>query len=254
MIRVLLVDDNASTRFGFRLMLDGEDDIKVVGEASDGEGGIMACRALRPDVVLMDVRMPRLDGIEATRAITGGNSPASGAPSGPPGRGGSPAQARQAGQREKSADGPDAAAPRVLILTTFDLDEYAFEGLRAGASGFLLKDVTAAQLVAAVRAVRDGDAVVTPRITRRLLEESRLSSSISAVSEDPAFALLTPREREIAEAIAEGLTNGEIAQRFFVTPGTVKTYVSRILAKLGARDRVEIVLRFHRGARSARDS
>lgn len=206
-IRVMLVDDNADTRSGFAMTLSAEPDLSIVAEAADGQEAIGVAIGAEPDVILMDVRMPYMDGIEATRRITAA-----------------------------------AVSPRVLILTTYDLDRYAFDGLAAGASGFLLKDATPDQLAAAVRAVHKGDAVVTPRITRRMLEEGHRPIS-AATASDSGFAALTPRERDIARAIAEGLTNAEIAERYFLTGGTVKTYINRILRKLGARDRVEIVIR-----------
>lgn len=209
-IKVMLVDDNEHTRSGFSMMLMAEPDLTVVAEAADGQEAIHTALDTQPDVILMDVRMPRMDGIEATRQITAWDE-----------------------------------SPRVLILTTYDLDEYAFNGLAAGASGFLLKDATPDQLVAAVRAVHDGDAVVTPRITRRMLETVRWPTRPeTAISDD--FASLTQREREIARAITEGLTNAEIAARFVLTDSTVKAHINRILRKLGARDRVEIVIRGHR--------
>ena len=210
-ITVMLVDDNADTRAGFAMMLSSEADITVVAEAADGQDAIGIALESQPDVILMDVRMPRLDGIEATRQITALGSSA-----------------------------------RVLILTTYDLDQYAFDGLSAGASGFLLKDATPDQLTAAVRAVHRGDAVVTPRITRRMLDAANLSTRESAAPNDD-FAVLTDREREIARAIAEGLTNAEIAERFVVSDSTVKAHINRILRKLDARDRVEIVIRGLRG-------
>lgn len=209
-ITVMLVDDNADTRAGFAMMLNAEPDITVVAEAADGEEAIETAMETRPDVILMDVRMPRLDGIEATRQIT---------------------------TRDNS--------PRILILTTYDLDEYAFDGLAAGASGFLLKDATPDQLAAAVRAVSNGDAVVTPRITRRMLDAAHWTPRESAAANDD-FAVLTDREREIARAITEGLTNAEIAERFVVSDSTVKAHINRILRKLDARDRVDIVIRGHR--------
>lgn len=215
-IRVLLVDDNESTRLGFRMMLQPEPDIEVVAEAGDGQLAIELAQQHGPDVVLMDVRMPRLDGIAATRVI-------------------------------RSAE----AAPRVLILTTFDVDQYAFDGIGAGASGFLLKDVTPAQLTDAIRAVHSGDAVITPRITRRMLElgswTSAAAASGIATSTTETLSALTAREHEVALAIAEGLNNRELAARFVLSEATIKTYVSRILAKLHARDRIEIVLRVQGG-------
>lgn len=209
-ITVLLVDDNADTRAGFAMMLNAEPDITVVAEAADGHEAIETAMEARPDVILMDVRMPRLDGIEAARQIIA---------------------------QDDSA--------RVLILTTYDLDEYAFDGLSAGASGFLLKDATPEQLAAAVRAIDNGDAVVTPRITRRMLDGARWSPRERAAAHDD-FDVLTDREREIARAITEGLTNAEIAERFVVTDSTVKAHINRILRKLDARDRVDIVIRGHR--------
>lgn len=209
-ITVMLVDDNEFTRAGFAMMLEAEPDIDVVAEAGDGQAAIDTAAKTSPDVILMDVRMPRLDGIEATRQITA-----------------------------------EHQSVRVLILTTFDLDEYAFDGLAAGASGFLLKDVTPDQLVTAVHAVHDGDAVITPRITRRMLDTARWPAQVdTAVGH--GFDALTTRELEIARAITEGLTNSEIAARFVLTEGTVKTHVNRILRKLDARDRIEIVIRGHR--------
>lgn len=222
-IRVLLVDDNESTRLGFRMMLQPEPGIEVVAEAGDGQLAIDLARQHAPDVVLMDVRMPRLDGIAATRVI-------------------------------RSAE----AAPRVLILTTFDVDQYAFDGIGAGASGFLLKDVTPAQLADAIRAVHSGDAVITPRITRRMLELGSWTSANPAsaapgtsASTTETLSALTAREHEVALAIAEGLNNRELAARFVLSEATIKTYVSRILAKLHARDRVEIVLRVQGGGGTA---
>jgi DNA-binding NarL/FixJ family response regulator len=215
-VRVVLADDQALLRKGFRMILEAEDGIEIVGEASDGSDAVRLVELYGPDVVLMDVRMPVLDGIEATRAIT------------------------------TSAAGSET---RVLILTTFDLDEYAFSALRAGASGFLLKDVPPAELVGAIRTVARGDAVVSPRVTRRLLEEYAdklpdLSSNGSAPSPDdhPAIAQLTDREREVLLAVADGLSNAEIAERLYVSEATVKSHVGRLLAKLGLRDRVQAVV------------
>jgi DNA-binding NarL/FixJ family response regulator len=228
-IRVLLVDDQPLLRMGFRLILDGEDDLSIVGEASDGAEAVRQVRDLAPDVVLMDVRMPVLDGIGATQAI--------------------------------AASG---ARAKVIILTTFDLDEYAFAGLRAGASAFLLKDVAPAELVSAVRVVASGDAVVAPRVTRRLLETyvrggkagasaggdgagaagtaGQGSADGSRSATDPLLEDLTPREAEMLGAMAEGLSNAEIAHRYFLSEATVKTHVRRILTKLHLRDRVQAVV------------
>ncbi len=215
-VRVVLADDQALLRKGFRMILEAEDGIEIVGEASDGSDAVRLVELYTPDVVLMDVRMPVLDGIEATRAIT------------------------------TSAAGNET---RVLILTTFDLDEYAFSALRAGASGFLLKDVPPAELVAAIRTVARGDAVVSPRVTRRLLEEyadklPTLSPNGEAPAADahPAIAQLTDREREVLLAVADGLSNAEIAERLYVSEATVKSHVGRLLAKLGLRDRVQAVV------------
>jgi DNA-binding NarL/FixJ family response regulator len=211
MTRVLLVDDQALLRMGFRLVLEAEEDLEVVGEAGDGRSAVEQVRALGPDVVLMDVRMPGMNGIEATEQIV--------------------------------ASRP---ATRVLILTTFDLDEYAFAGLRAGASGFLLKDARPAELVAAIRSVASGDAVVSPRITRRMLEmfsgHLPASGHEPAAGIDPRLTELTPRELEVLGSIAEGLSNAEIAGRLYLSEATVKTHVGRILAKLGVRDRVQAVV------------
>lgn len=212
-IRVLLVDDQPLLRMGFRLILEGEDDLDVVGEASDGAQAVRQARELTPDVVLMDVRMPVLDGIEATRAITGSGSGA-----------------------------------RIIILTTFDIDEYAFAGLQAGASAFLLKDVAPTELVQAVRVVASGDAVVAPRVTQRLLETyvrgdgGAAASAAAPAHRDPLLENLTPRETEMLEAMAEGLSNAEIAHRYFLSEATVKTHVRRILTKLHLRDRVQAVV------------
>jgi DNA-binding NarL/FixJ family response regulator len=209
-ISVLLVDDQPLLRMGFRLILEGEDDLNIVGEASDGAEAVRLVRELSPDVVLMDVRMPVLDGIEATRAIT-----ASG------------------------------AWARIIILTTFDVDEYAFAGLQAGASAFLLKDVAPSELLHAVRVVASGDAVVAPRVTQRLLEtyvRGAARPAPAAAPRDPLLEELTPRETEMLEAMAEGLSNAEIAHRYFLSEATVKTHVRRILTKLHLRDRVQAVV------------
>ena len=216
-VRVVLADDQALLRKGFRMILEAEDGVEIVGEAADGSDAVRLVELYRPDVVLMDVRMPVLDGIEATRAITSSDA---------------------------------AGATRVLILTTFDLDEYAFSALRAGASGFLLKDVPPAELVSAIRTVARGDAVVSPRVTRRLLEEyadtlpdlAAGGSGSEGKGEHPAIAQLTEREREVLLAVADGLSNAEIAERLYVSEATVKSHVGRLLAKLGLRDRVQAVV------------
>ncbi|HEV7188927.1 MAG TPA: response regulator transcription factor [Blastococcus sp.] len=207
-IRVLLVDDQALLRTGFRMILQAQPDLEVVGEAVDGADAVRQVVALEPDVVLMDVRMPVMDGVQATAAI--------------------------------SAAG---AAARVLILTTFDVDEYAFAALRAGASGFLLKDVPPAELAGAIRAVAAGDAVVSPRITRQLLD--RVSLDPPAGPEEtpiPVLDVLTERERQIFGEVARGLSNAEIAARLHLSEATVKTHLTRVLAKLQLRDRVQVVI------------
>jgi len=205
-IRVLLVDDQALVRTGFRMILDETDDIEVVGEAADGAAAVHAVASARPDLVLMDVRMPNVDGIEATRRIRALPSP-----------------------------------PKVLILTTFDLDEYVFSGLKAGASGFLLKDTLAADLVSAVRVVMSGEAVAAPSITRRLITHFLTSAAPQSQGPD-RVAVLTAREREVLTLIARGLSNPEIASELHLSEGTVKTHVGRILAKLDLRDRVHAVI------------
>ena len=209
-ITVLLVDDQPLLRMGFRLILEGEEDLRIAGEASDGAEAVKLAKELQPDVVLMDVRMPVLDGIEATRAITAAGSSA-----------------------------------RVIILTTFDVDEYAFAGLQAGASAFLLKDAAPQDLIHAVRVVASGDAVVAPRVTQRLLETYVRGAgrpAPAAPAPDPLLAELTPRETEMLGAMAEGLSNAEIAHRYFLSEATVKTHVRRILTKLHLRDRVQAVV------------
>jgi DNA-binding NarL/FixJ family response regulator len=209
-ISVLLADDQPLLRRGFRMILEAEGDLIVAAEAADGEQAVDLARRHAPDVVLMDIRMPGLDGIQAT-------------------------------QRIAAAD----THVRVLVLTTFDLDEYAFGALRAGASGFLLKDVRPAELVAAIRTVAAGDAVISPRVTRRLLEEYTRVLPLSANQTQeryPQLSTLTEREREVLIAVARGLSNAEIAASLFVTEATVKSHVGRILAKLGLRDRVQVVV------------
>ncbi|MHA7146220.1 response regulator [Arthrobacter sp. TmT3-37] len=209
-IRVLLTDDQPLLRMGFRLILEGEPDLEIVGEASTGTEAVRLAAELMPDVVLMDVRMPQGDGIEATRQITASGS-----------------------------------RSRIIILTTFDLDEYAFAGLQAGASAFLLKDVAPEDLVHAVRVVASGDAVVAPRVTQRLLEtyvRSLPPAQTATRVPDRRLTELTPREREVLEAIAGGLSNAELAARFFLSEATIKTHVRRILTKLDLRDRVQAVV------------
>jgi DNA-binding NarL/FixJ family response regulator len=209
-IRVLLVDDQQLIRIGFRMVLEAEPDLLVVGEAANGAEALDAVRAHAPDVVLMDVRMPRMDGISATAQIL--------------------------------AEQP---ACRIIVLTTFDLDEYAFGALAAGASGFLLKDAQASELTASIRAVHHGDATLSPRVTRRLLDlvGGRLPH---AGTDRSALDTLTERERDVFAAIGGGLTNAEIGAALFVSESTVKTHVGRVLAKLGARDRVQAVILAHR--------
>jgi len=206
-IRVLIADDQALVRSGFRMILEAREDLEVVGEAENGARAIELARELGPDVVLMDVRMPVLDGVEATRRLLEAGSEA-----------------------------------RVIILTTFDLDEYVFEALRAGASGFLLKDVQPAQLVEAIRVVASGEALLAPSITRRLLDRFAASLDASERGTPPELDSLTPRELEILRLIAGGLTNAEIARKLVVSETTVKTHVSSVLRKLHLRDRVQAVV------------
>ena len=208
MIRVLVADDQALVRAGFVALLDAQDGIAVIAEADTGAAALAAARELRPDVVLMDIRMPEMDGLAATRAI--------------------------------AAD-PNLARVRVVVLTTFELDEYVFEAMRAGASGFLVKHTEPAELVRAVRVVAEGEALLSPSVTRRLVSEfaarTKRPSGPSA-----ALAELTAREREVMALVAEGLTNAEIGERLFMSPATARTHVSRILTKLGARDRTQLVV------------
>ena len=204
-ISVLLADDQPLLRRGFRMILEAEGDLTVVAEAGDGEQAVQEARRHAPDVVLMDIRMPGTDGIEATRRIT-------------------------------TADD----RVRVLVLTTFDLDEYVFEGLRAGAAGFLVKDTRAAELIRAVRVAAGGDALLSPAITRRLIAEFALRTR--SPRRLPQLDELTPREREVLALIATGLSNDEISRQIFVSPATVKTHASRAMTKLGARDRAQLVV------------
>jgi DNA-binding NarL/FixJ family response regulator len=208
MIRVLLADDQALVRSGFRLILERDDEIEVTGEAADGRQAVSLARATRPDVVLMDVRMPDLDGIEATRLLM--NDP--------------------------------TFSGRVLMLTTFDLDDYLVEAFRAGASGFLLKDVLPADLLHAVRVVSRGESLLAPALTRRLLEEHVARAGAQSKDRVDPFGELTERELEVAGAIARGLSNAEIGAQLFLSEATVKTHVTRVLAKLAVRDRVQIVV------------
>jgi DNA-binding NarL/FixJ family response regulator len=206
-IRIVLVDDQELVRTGFRMVLDAQPDMTVVGEAADGLAAVAFACEHPADVMIMDARMPRMDGVEATRQI------------------------RQAGDR-----------PRVLMLTTFDLDEYAFAALKAGASGFLLKDVPPEELLFAIRAVHSGDAVVAPSTTRRLIDRFAPMLPAGDLAADDDLDDLTEREREVLILVAQGLSNAELAQRLFVSEATVKTHVGRILAKLGLRDRVQAVV------------
>jgi DNA-binding NarL/FixJ family response regulator len=206
-IRMVLADDQALVRAGFRALLDAQDDIEVVGEADDGDEAVRLVRRLAPDVVLMDIRMPGTDGLAATRAIAGD---------------------------ERLSDA------RIIILTTFELDEYVFEAIRSGASGFLVKDTEPVELLRAVRAVADGDALLSPGVTRRLIGE--FASKTRESRPAPTLDVLTEREREVMALVAEGLTNDEIAERLFVSPMTAKTHVSRAMTKLGARDRAQLVV------------
>jgi DNA-binding NarL/FixJ family response regulator len=207
-VRVLIVDDQSLVRAGFRMILDAEPEIEVIGEASDGLEAVLAARETEPDVILMDVRMPNVDGLEATRRLLDGRT----------------------------------EGPRILILTTFDLDEYVYEALRAGASGFLLKDTPPEQLVEAILIVSRGDALLAPSITRRVIEEFVRRPPASARRTPPELEELTAREREMLGLIAKGLSNAEIARAAFVSETTVKTHVAHILMKLRLRDRVQAVV------------
>jgi DNA-binding NarL/FixJ family response regulator len=213
-IGIVVADDHEVVRAGFAALLDTQPDFTVLGTAADGGEAVRVCRDLRPDVVLMDVRMPSLDGIEATRQLADAGAGA----------------------------GPGDPGPRVLILTTFDLDEYVFDALRAGASGFLLKDVTAERLFDAVRVIAAGEALLAPAVTRRLISEFTRLRPVSGTPRAAVLSALTPRETEVLRLVAEGMSNPEIARRLVVTEETVKTHVSRILAKLGLRDRTQAVV------------
>ncbi|BAJ29205.1 MULTISPECIES: response regulator transcription factor [Kitasatospora] len=219
-IRVMLVDDQELLRTGFRMVLQSQGDIEIAAEAGDGQQAVEVLRTAEVDVILMDVRMPRLDGVQATRRIC-----------------------------LDEHGNPVENAPRVLILTTFDLDEYAFAALKAGASGFLLKDVPPTELVAAIRSVHGGDAVVAPTTTRRMID--RFAEVLPTPASTPGSTVLGPltdREREVFLLVSQGLSNGEIAARLVLSEATVKTHVGRILAKLGLRDRVQaVVLAYENG-------
>ena len=212
-IRVVLVDDQELLRTGFRMILDAQQDMVVVGEAADGISALELLAQVSADVVLMDVRMPALDGVEATRRLLGDGA------------------GDQAGSQ-----------PKVLILTTFDLDEYAFAAIKAGASGFLLKDVPPTELLSAIRAVHSGDAVVAPSTTRRLLDRFAPMLPSTSAPAPPTLSVLTEREREVLGLVAQGLSNSEIAARLVLSEATVKTHVGRILMKLDLRDRVQAVV------------
>ncbi len=211
LIRVLLADDEGLVRSGFKVLLDLEDDITVVGEATNGAEAVEQARATRPDVIVMDIRMPQLDGIEATREI-----------------------AKTTGLQQV----------RVLILTTYDTDAYVFEALQAGASGFLLKDAGPAELLHAVRVVAAGDALLAPRITRRLIARFT-AQRVATQSGEDRLAVLTPREREVLALVGEGLSNDEIGGQLYLSPATARTHVSRAMAKLGARNRAQLVVIAH---------
>jgi DNA-binding NarL/FixJ family response regulator len=208
-IRVAVVDDQALVRSGFAVLLRSADGIEVVGEGADGRQAVELARRSRPDLILMDIRMPDMDGLEATRRITSDQA---------------------------------TARTRILILTTFDLDEYVFEALRAGASGFLLKDTLPDELLAAVRVIASGEALLAPTVTRRLIEQFVQQQPAAPAPPRPGLGTLTGREREVLGAVARGLSNAEIAENLFMSHGTAKTHVSRLLTKLDARDRAQLVM------------
>jgi DNA-binding NarL/FixJ family response regulator len=218
MIRVAVVDDQPLVRVGLKVLLEGEDDIELVGEAADGREAVELVRRTRPDVVLMDVRMPVMDGLEALRAITSDH---------------------------------DLVAARVVVLTTFELDEYVFEALRSGASGFLIKDTEPAELLRGVRTVASGESLLSPSVTRRVIQEFA-SKSPRAWAPHPDLGTLTEREKQIVGVVAEGLSNDEIAERFFLSPATVRTHVGRAMMKLGARDRAQLVVFAYQSGLSGR--
>ncbi len=218
MIGVLLADDQVLVRTGFRALLDAEDDIEVVGEAGDGTEAAALAATLRPDVVLMDIRMPGVDGLTAAREI---------------------------------AANDDLAEVRVLVLTTFELDEYVYEALRAGASGFLVKHTEPAELVRAIRVVAAGDALLSPSVTRRVIAAFTAQRAESATPDTRMIELLTEREREVVALVAEGLSNPDIAERWYVSQSTVRTHVSRAMTKLNARDRAQLVVIAYRNGLAA---
>ena len=209
MIRVLIVDDQAMVRAGFRMIVEAEQDITVVGEASDGVDALELCARSKPDVVLMDVRMPRMDGIEAASRLLAHRA---------------------------------VNTPRVLMLTTFDLDDYVYAALRAGVSGFMLKDAPAEQLVEAIRVIASGDALLAPSVTRRLIEEIGRRPGRDSVAAAPGLDTLTEREHEVLRLLARGLSNAEIAEQLYLGEATIKTHVGRVLMKLNLRDRVQAVV------------